>query len=71
VFHHITTGTVDLGCHGISVLVDLKDVDYVVKPASPNFDLMAATRAMLLQCPVRLIPRHVLGYEDDDPDAAP
>jgi hypothetical protein len=67
-FHDITAGTVYLGCDGLSALINFTDIDYVAKPASPHFDLITATRATLQQYPVKWIP-HVLGHQDDDPDA--
>jgi hypothetical protein len=78
VFHDITAGTVYLGCDGLSALLNCTglsallnctDIDYVVKPTSPQFDLITATRAVLQQCPVKWIPHHVRGHQDDDPDA--
>jgi hypothetical protein len=48
-FHGITAGTVYLGCDGLSALLNCTDIDYVVRPTSPHFDLIAATRAMLQQ----------------------
>ena len=68
-FHDITAGTVYIGCDGLSALKNCTDIGYVVKPISPHFDLIAATRAMLQQCPVKWVPRHVLGHQDNDPDA--
>jgi hypothetical protein len=68
-FHHITAGTVFIGRDSLSTLVDCTDVDYVIKSTSSHFDLITATRAMLQQCLVKWIPRHILEYEDDDPDA--
>jgi hypothetical protein len=65
--HDITAGTVYLGCDGLSALLNCTDIDYVVKPTAPHFDLITATRAMLQQCPVKWIPHHVLGHQDDDP----
>lgn len=50
-FHDITSGTVYLGCDGLSALINCTDIDYVVKPMSPHFDLITAT--MLQQCPVK------------------
>jgi hypothetical protein len=47
VFHDITAGTVYLGCDGLCVLLSCTNIDYVVKPTSPHFDLITATRAML------------------------
>jgi hypothetical protein len=67
--HDITAGTVYLGCDGLSALLNCTDIDYVVKPTAPHFDLITATRAMLQQCPVKWIPHHVLGHQDDDSDA--
>jgi hypothetical protein len=67
-FHDITAGTVYLGCDGLSALLDIDYIAYIVKPTSPHFDLIPVTRAMLQQCPVKWIPRHVLGHQDDDPD---
>jgi hypothetical protein len=64
--HH---GTVFIGCDGLSALVNYTDVDYVVKPTSPHFDLISASRAMLQQCPVTWISRHIPGHQDDDPNA--
>jgi hypothetical protein len=64
--HDITAGTVYLGCDGLSALLNCTDIDYVVKPTAPHFDLITATRAMLQQCPVKWIPHHVLGHQDDD-----
>jgi hypothetical protein len=55
-FHDITAGTVYLGCDGLSALLNCTDIDYVVKPTSPHFDLITATRAMFQQCPVKWIP---------------
>jgi hypothetical protein len=69
VFHDITAETVYLGCYGISALLNCAYIDYVVKPTSPHFNLITATRAMLQQCPVKWTPHHVLGHQDDDPDA--
>jgi hypothetical protein len=68
-FHDITAGTVCLGCDGLSALLNCTDIDYVLKPKSPHFDLITATRVMLQQCPVKRVPHHVLGDQDDDPDA--
>jgi hypothetical protein len=51
-FQDITSGTVYLGCDGLSTLLNCADIDYVVKPISPHFELITATRAMLQQCPV-------------------
>ena len=68
-FHDITAGTVYLGCDGLSALLNCTDTDYVAKPTAPHFDLITATRTMLQQCPVKWIPHHVLGHQDDDPDA--
>jgi hypothetical protein len=59
-FHDITAGTVYLGCDGLSALLNCTDIDYVVKPTSPHFDLITAARAMLQQWPVKWIPHHVL-----------
>jgi hypothetical protein len=69
VLRDITAETVYLGCDGLSALLNCTDIDYVVKPTFPHFDLITATRAMLQQCPVKWIPHHVLGHQDDDPDA--
>jgi hypothetical protein len=50
-FHDITAGTVYLGCDGLSALLhNCADIDCVVKPTSPHFDLITATRVMLQQC---------------------
>jgi hypothetical protein len=68
-FHDITAGTVYLGCDGLSALLNCTDIDDVAKPMTPHFDLITATRAMLQQCPVKWIQHHVLGHQDDDPDA--
>jgi hypothetical protein len=78
-FHDITAGTIYLGCDGLSALLNCTDglsallnctdIDYVVKPTAPDFDLITATRTMLQQCPVKWIPHHLLGHQDDDPDA--
>ena len=68
-FHDITTGTVYIGSDGLSALLNCTDIDYVVKPTSPHFDLIAATRAMLQHCPVKSIPHHALGHQDDYSDA--
>jgi hypothetical protein len=67
--HDITAGTVYLGCDGLSALLNCTDIDYVVKPTSPHFDLTTAARAMLQQWLVEWIPHHVLGHQDDDADA--
>jgi hypothetical protein len=40
-------------------LVQCTDQDYVVKPTSPHFDLITATRAMLQQCPITRIAFHI------------
>jgi hypothetical protein len=60
--HDITAGTVYL-CDGLSALLNCTDIDYVVKPTAPHFDLITATRAMLQQCPVKWIPHHVPGIK--------
>jgi hypothetical protein len=65
-FYNILDGTVQIGCDGLSALIQCTDPDYVVKPTSPQFDLITATRAMLQQCPVTWIPHHVKGHQDDD-----
>jgi hypothetical protein len=68
-FYNIIAGTVHIGCDGLSALNQCTDPDHVVKPTSPQFDLITATRAMLQQCPVTWIPHHVKGHQDDDQTA--
>jgi hypothetical protein len=53
----------------VSPLLNCTDIDYVVKPMSPHFDLITATRAILQQCSVTWITHHVLGHQDDNLDA--
>jgi hypothetical protein len=68
-FHDINAGTVYLGCDGVSTLLNCTYIDYVAKPTAPHFDLFTATRAILQQFPVKWIPHHIHGRQDDDPDA--
>jgi hypothetical protein len=64
--HHAIAGTIQIGCNGLSALTQCTDADYTVKPTSPYFDLITATRAMLQVYPVEWIPHHVKGHQDDD-----
>jgi hypothetical protein len=80
-FHEITAGTVYLGCDGLSALVNCTDImsrssslHKVLfhgngKESYPQFGSITATRAIFQQCPVKWVPHHVLGHQDDDPDA--
>jgi putative intracellular protease/amidase len=67
--HGITQGTASIACDGLSALQQSTDPEHIVRPTAPHFDLVTGTRKMLQQSPIHWTAHHVLGHQDDDPDA--
>ena len=67
--HHITSGSITVGCDGQSALWQAMEHEGDVNPTSQQFDLIAAVRQWKKKCPITWHSRHVPGHQDDSKTA--
>jgi hypothetical protein len=65
----ITDGSMTLGCDGESALYQCFLRPQDVTTSSKHFDMINAIRQLVRQCKFKIIPHHVKGHQDDNPDA--
>lgn len=65
----VTHGKVTVGCDGESALYQcfLKSQD--LNASERHYDLVNAIRSLIRKCPFDIVPHHVKGHQDDDPNA--
>jgi hypothetical protein len=67
--HKIQHGSIKCGCDGKNVLDKLSNPEEDANLAGQQFNLLSATKSVLLTSPIKWNFRHVKGHQDDDPDA--
>jgi hypothetical protein len=64
-YHHISEGSVELACDGLSALNKAFSQVSILQLEDPNYDLIAAIKHQWLYSPLLWKIRHVKGHQDD------
>jgi len=63
--YSITKGSVEIACNSLSTLNRITEDHHVIRPNTPQFDLLEATRAVMTECSIDWKHRHVKGHQDN------
>ena len=60
----IETGSITLGCDCESALKAVFEYEYIT-PSQSCFDLLQIIRGKIDKCPIKILPKHIYGHQDD------
>jgi len=65
-YYHISKGSIELGCDGLSALESIFDKGDYLFHDIPSFDLISAILSLQRKSPLQWLHRHVRGHQDRD-----
>jgi hypothetical protein len=65
-YYHISKGSIELGCDGLSALESTFDKGDYLFHDIPSYDLISAILSLRRKSPLRWLHRHVRGHQDRD-----